>query len=869
MSDQNETGEWTDPSHVENFINFSDKANDLEAYKGALKLFLGTFDQVAVGILHVQADQQISFHNQCARRILGYSAEKLSQLSFYDLVYMEDLGKIQERQLLLLAGSIERYAYECRLRQQDGRYIWTHVTVALQHSPDMHWPHSIVTIIDISERKKAEEKYQRAKQELHINLAQLEAMITHLPQALLIFNRDGELRRANPAAEALHAQRMLTPPSDEETHFLRLRDAQGKDIEAGQWPLEKALRGEEVVDFMAELVEGEAKDKNSAAETSSWHCFNAVPVFSRSGQLIAIIMTIHDITVMKKIEIALRESELGYRQLADSMPHIVWISNALGEPTFFNKRWYEFAGHILGSEGGQPRWETLIHPDDMPLIRERYWWGIQNGQAFEAQIRLKNRLTATYEWHLVKAVPARSEQGQIMRWYGTSTDIQHQKMVEERLRRADKAKDEFFAVLSHELRSPLNVILGYTDLLKRRETVPISINEAIDAIERNAHTQTQLVGDLLEISKIIGGKMPFQRRRFDPGDMIKDAYESVRFAAAAKRIDLKMEVDPGVQELDADPNRMRQILWNLLSNAIKFTPEEGRVSLAAKGMGEWYEIRIKDTGIGLPPEALSHIFDRFWQEDALESPRQFGLGLGLSIVRHLTEMHGGRVWAESQGRGQGSEFVIQLPLRGVQVLPVLAPSPWQIKEALSREADLDRGSERPKKPNGEDKEKSAYKAKAALLQEGQELEGRCILVVDDQEDSARLIERILSDVGAEVYRASSGVEALAMFKTQKFDLVLSDIAMPEMDGLDLMREIRAREHAAAREPTPAIAFATYAGELSQLQAAEAGFQRYLTKPVSLRVLIHEVISVLNESAGLPPPGGSWLQPSTTAEGSIS
>lgn len=825
MCDQDMVERWADPSRSRFLKNFADTDSDVPSYKAAFELFLGTFDQAALGILHIQVDGRVILQNQSARRILGYASEDLSQEFFEQLIHSEDRPKAREWQSLLLSGAIKLYSLECRLRHTMGHYVWTQVTVALQHSPHAPVTHSIATVQDISERKKAEEKYRRAKEELHLHIAQLEAIIGHLPQAVLIFNREGELQRANPAAIRMQVQRLLAVAGEGSSPGLRLRSDDGQEIEPGDWLLDMALRGESVTDVIYEVLD-------SSDVPTSWYCFNTAPVLGQDGQLLLIILTVHDISHQKRSELALRESELRYRQLADSMPHIVWVSDPQGELTFFNRRWYEFTGTSEVKDYDDELWHALVHPEDLTEIQSRFAQCVQTGETLEIEVRLKNRQTAAYEWYLVKSAPAKNDRGEITSWYGTSTNIQHQKMVESKLRRADKAKDEFFAVLSHELRSPLNVILGYTDLLKRRESCPLDLDEAIEAIERNALAQTQLVGDLLEISRIIGGKLPFERQRFDPRVMIHDAFESVRFAAAAKEIELTATVDPGVQQLEGDPQRLRQILWNLLSNAIKFTPEHGAVRLSARGQGEWYEVRIEDTGIGLPPEALGHVFDRFWQEDTLETHRQFGLGLGLSIVRHLTEMHGGRVWAESEGRGQGAVFVVCLPLSRALPLEAKAPS----------------------KPR-------AHELKSPMAAGGRELEGHCLLVVDDQEDATRLLHRILSDAGAEVHCASSGADAFKLFTQKKFDLVLSDIAMPDMDGLDLMRAIRSWERERTQNATPAIAIATYAGEFSHVQATEAGFQRHLIKPISYKILLQEVITVLHESAGTALPS-SWTSTST-------
>ncbi len=814
--EQENLGKWTDPKSPGLIGNYSDPDVGTPSLKSAFELFLGTFDQAAVGILHILNDGRISIQNQCARRILGYSLEGLTQQYFQDLLHPEDKRLAIEQQALLDAQKIDRFSLECRIRHRDGHLVWNHVTVAQQRDVEGCPSHLIVTLQDISERKIAEEKYRKAKQELHINLAQLEAIIGHLPQGVLIYDSFGELHRANPAAVKMGAQHLLLPAANPAASQLIMRDGEGEELQPGAWPLERALQGLPVDDLIYESSE------KSKPHVSLWHCINAVAVHSKDGELLLIIVTVHDISVQKRVELALRESERGYRQLADSMPHIVWVTDAEGQPNFFNKRWYEFTAVRDINECNFDLWINLVHPEDLRLIDQRFKACLKTGETLEIEIRIKNRLTASYEWYLVKSAPARNSEGEITHWYGTSTSIQHQKMVEDKLRRADRAKDEFFAVLSHELRSPLNVILGYTDLLKRSKLSHVSMSEAIESIERNAKAQAQLVGDLLDVSTIIGGHFNVVKERFDPSGLLQDAIESVKFAAAAKNVELDFHLDRSVKYLDGDANRIRQILWNLLSNAIKFTPENGQVSLHVAAVGEWYEMRVRDSGIRLSAESLLHVFDRFWQENAISSQKQFGLGLGLSIVRHLTEAHGGKVWAESEGQGKGSVFIVRLPLSTKHMLETPPAPRSQVQVATE-------------------------------MPQGKELNGRKILVVDDQEDSTRLAMRILTGVGAEVQCALSGAEALRFLKEQSFDLVISDIAMPEMDGLDLMRSLRSWEAEKQRVPIPAIALATYAGEFSYLEANEVGFQRHFVKPISPKVLINEVLKVLCETSGQVRP----------------
>ena len=379
----------------------------------------------------------------------------------------------------------------------------------------------------------------------------------------------------------------------------------------------------------------------------------------------------------------------------------------------------------------------------------------------------------------------------------------------EELARVNRIKDEFLAVLSHELRSPLNPILGWTKLLQRQNLGPEKTAEALATIERNAKLQTQLIDDLLDIAKILRGKLTLDMAEVDLVDVIESALDTMRAAAQAKNIHLQT-VLPSLGWVFGDAVRLQQVVWNLLSNAIKFTPPQGRVEICLRQMGDAAQITVSDTGKGISAEFLPHIFESFCQEDASTTRKFGGLGLGLAIVRQLVEAHGGTITAESPGEGLGATFTIHLPLLKVQTLEPTDPSPETTTPSTQ---DLD-------------------------------LTGLRVLVVDDETDARELLTVVLSYQGAEVLALSSAAEVLENLATFNPDLLISDIGMPGVDGYSLIEQIRALP-ASQGGQIPAIALTAYAREEDRQHAFSSGYQQHTIKPIDPEQLIQAIQAIVH------------------------
>jgi len=373
----------------------------------------------------------------------------------------------------------------------------------------------------------------------------------------------------------------------------------------------------------------------------------------------------------------------------------------------------------------------------------------------------------------------------------------------EELIRANRIKDEFLAVLSHELRSPLNPILGWAKLLQTRTFDAARTADALATIERNARLQTQLIDDLLDVAKILRGKLSLEAAPVDLVFVIESAIDTVRNAAIAKNIHLH-PVLPQIGRVSGDPTRLQQIVWNLLSNAIKFTPNHGRVEIRLERVENQGRIMVSDTGKGIKPDFLPYIFESFRQEDATTTRQYGGLGLGLSIVRHLVEAHGGTIRADSPGEGQGATFTVRLPL-------------------LELEPERDRSDE--------------------LLEQELDLTGVRVLAVDDEPDARELLSILLSQYGAEVLTVNSAGEVLANLESFQPDVLVSDIGMPQMDGFTLIQHIRALPPEKGGQ-IPAIALTAYARQEDYQQAIANGYQRHVTKPLDPEQLVRAVMLLI-------------------------
>ncbi|HEY6400350.1 MAG TPA: ATP-binding protein, partial [Blastocatellia bacterium] len=373
---------------------------------------------------------------------------------------------------------------------------------------------------------------------------------------------------------------------------------------------------------------------------------------------------------------------------------------------------------------------------------------------------------------------------------------------------ANRLKDEFLATISHELRSPLNAILGWARLLRDPQVREAQLDRALEIIERNSQAQARLIEDLLDVSRIVSGKLSVQMHPVVMNSVAQGVVADMRPSAEARGIDLRLIEDEEIN-LVGDADRLQQIVWNLLSNAIKFTPDGGRIDVELKRDGDWAELRIIDTGRGISPEFLPYIFDRFRQATGGDAKARAGLGLGLTIVRFIAEAHGGTVTADSKGVGQGATFTCRFPLAGVKQEPI--PAVETVSPQSTQSARLARSAQ--------------FEVSGAPS-----LKGIKVLVVDDDEDARDVLKAALNSYGAEVTTVTGAPQALDTLASERMDVLVSDINMPGMDGYELIRRVRAMEPEKGGR-IPAVALTAYARTEDRLRALQSGYQTHVPKPV--------------------------------------
>jgi PAS domain S-box-containing protein len=549
---------------------------------------------------------------------------------------------------------------------------------------------------------------------------------------------------------------------------------------------------------LAGAVEKSDEDRFERADGSvDWVKWEVRPWFDTTGEIGGIGIFSEDITERKRAEEALRESERQLRTLADTVPQLIWMAEADGNIFWYNQRWYDYTGTTAEEMLGWG-WQSVHDPKILPKVLEQWHSSLATGKPFEMEFPLRG-VDGVFRWFLTRVNPLPDSQGRIVRWFGTNTDIEESRRARQVAEESSRLKDEFLATVSHELRTPLTAIVGWTSLLKSEQLDEGTTSHAIQVVDRNARSLTQLIENLLEVTRGQTGKIRLNLRAVELASVIQAALDAVLPAAEAKQIRLHTVLDPKAGLVTGDPDRLQQVVWNLLTNSIKFTPEGGRVQVSLQRITSHVEITVSDTGCGISREFLPFVFDRFRQADASTTRAHGGLGLGLSIVRHLTEMHGGTVSAYSPGKQQGSTFVVRLPL-------------------TSRQAEV--GGKAVPYPN------TGYIAGDS----SRILQGVKVLVVDDEPDTLELLRIVLELSGALVVTANSAAKALERLEETDPDVLLSDIGMPDKDGFDLIREVRSLPPERGGR-VPAVALTAYTRAEDRTTTLAAGFDMHIPKPV--------------------------------------
>ncbi len=557
----------------------------------------------------------------------------------------------------------------------------------------------------------------------------------------------------------------------------------------------------------------------------SWWDVSAIPLHDAAGNAEAVLLLTQEVTERKLAEEGLRDSEQRFRIMADGLPQMIWVHDAQGQLQFVNQPYCEFFG-VTPQQVAGPNWQPLMHCDDAAAYAGEFFACMRDRRRFHAEVRVR-RFDGEWRWIESHAQPRFSVSGEFLGMVGSSPDITERKQAEAELaaaklgaerakeaaEAASNAKDHFLAVLSHEMRTPLAPVVATVVMLQADPRFDADTRDSLAMIRRNVEMEARLIDDLLDVTRIEKGKIELDRQPVDLGTIIHHAAEVCMPDIQARNVEFGIDAADGPYWVDADAARLQQVLWNLLKNAIKFTPASGCVGIRCWRDVDGYVIaEVNDSGEGIDPEVLPRLFNAFEQESR-QTTRQFGgLGLGLAISKALTEMHGGTLVVRSEGKGKGATFALRLPLLTAEAA-VLSPTPI-----------------------------SQAPAPAAPTRSVR------ILLVEDHGDTARIMRRLLSAKGHKVQMAADITTALKLALAQPFDLMLSDLGLPDGSGLDLMRAIRAKGL-----KLPGIALSGYGQEKDMRQSREAGFVAHLIKPVSLPKLEEAIARIVGQ--GIPLAAG--------------
>nr|WP_242056907.1 PAS domain S-box protein [Planktothrix sp. FACHB-1355] len=775
------------------------------ALRNALQKLTFHVENSPLAVVEWDRNFRISWWSKEAERIFGWSAAEVIGKKFYewDFIYNEDIEYVNSIINNLINGISESNTSNNRNYTKNGDVIYCewYNSALLDESRNLVSVMSLV--LDVTERKRAEEERYRREQEF-------KALAENSPDIIARIDRGLRHVYVNRAIEKATGM----PP----------------EVFIGKTHAELGFPKEIYTDWQTYIKEvfetGIEKTWEFDFPTPNgtrYYQARVVPELAMDGSIESALGITTDVTEYKLTEESLRQSEARFRSVFESKMIAMGFWDKNGYVSDANDAFLELIGYSRSDFFAKKlHWKDITPPEY--IARE----GLNNKDISQFGS------CATYEKEYIRKdgsyVPVllggASFEDTSSGGVFFAIDLTERKKLENRLRQqaeelaqANRIKDEFLAVLSHELRSPLNPIMGWAKLLRSRKFDEETTAKAIETIERNAKVQTQLIEDLLDVSRIMQGKINLNICSVNLKSTIEAAIETVSLAAEAKSIQIQRAIDPNVVLVSGDPNRLQQVVWNLLSNAIKFTPEGGRVEIRLELVRDskhstidneqfptnnYVQIKVSDTGKGISADFLPYVFDYFRQADSSSTRKYGGLGLGLAIVRRLLELHGGSVCAESPGEGLGATFTVKLPLLKQRV-PLTSQSP----------------------------------AKTPQSPVSSPLNGLRVLVVDDDADSREFLTFVLQEYGAQATAVGSAAEGLEAVCKLKPDVLVSDIGMPGEDGYSLIRKVRALDAKEGGE-TPAVALTAYARDEDCKLALKLGFQMHVAKPVEPAELVKVV-----------------------------
>lgn len=802
-------------SKIARDISGQKRAREAQAYLAAI------VSSSEDAIISKDLDGVVQSCNAAAERVFGYAAAELIGRPIRVLIPPE--RQTEEDEILAKIRRGERIVHFETVRMtKDGRRI----DISLSVSPVRDPAGKIVGIAKIA-RDITEQK--RLARELAAQQEWFRVTLDSIGDAVIASDPHGRVTYLNEVAEGLTgwpAREAIGRPLADVFHIIN-----EKTREPVENPAVIVMRSGHVVGLANHtiLVRRDGAERPIAD--------SAAPIRDGGGQIIGVVLVFRDTTEQRRAEEALAEQREWFETTLESIGDAVIATDVQGRIAFMNPIAEHLTGWRLSEAMGRPCADVfrIVNEESRRTVESPVTRVLAEGTVVGlANHTLLIAADGTERPIDDSGAPIRRRDGRIVGVVLVFRDVSERRRVEadrreaglERDRlleaervaraaaeRASRVKDEFVAMVSHELRTPLNAILGWTQLMTSQGADADVIRRGVDVIARNTRLQAQLISDLLDISRIVSGKLRLTIERVDLVSIMRDAIETVQHAADEKGIAIECELPASVGSIAGDAARLEQIVWNLLSNAIKFTPAGGRIGVRLRQAGPHAEITVRDTGVGIKPEFIPHIFERFQQADLSITRRFGGLGLGLAIVRHLVDMHGGTVKAESAGEGHGTTFTVVLP---TAALP-------DAEEALPG---------------------------AALRVPGPSvtLEGIHVLVVEDEPDTRELIRRFLTMQGAQVVTVGSAAEAIAVLPDSPADILVSDIGLPDVDGYDLIQRIR-RMDATEGGGIPAIALTAYARPEDRARAFRAGYQAHVAKPVEPDELVATIARFVGATRG--------------------
>jgi PAS domain S-box-containing protein len=751
--------------------------------------------------------------NRSAERVFGYTSAELVGRSVRILV--PDDRQHEEDEILARLRRGERIEHFETVRVRKGG---ARIDISLTVSPVKDASGAIIGVSKVARDISAQKQAAAA---LSAQQAWFRVTLASIGDAVIASDPDGRVTFMNATAERLTgwAQRdALERPLEEVFRVINEETREPVDN-----PAMLVMRLGHVVGLANHTV----LVARSGAERPI--ADSAAPIRDRAGNVLGVVLVFRDVSEERRVEEAIAEQREWLETTLESIGDAVIATDVQGEVVFMNPVAEHLTGWRAEAARGRPCGEVFRiineqsrRPVDDPVSRVLADGGVVAFGTYTLLISADGTERPIDE----SGAPIRNRDGRTIGVVLVFRDVSERRRIEldrqsaaaERDRlleaeraartdaeRASRVKDEFVAMVSHELRTPLNAILGWTQLMMRGQQDRAVLERGLDVIARNTRLQAQLISDLLDISRIVSGKLQLDVQSVDLHDLVADALDTIAPEAEAKQLTIRKELDEAAGIVAGDPARLQQIVWNLLSNALKFTPAGGRIDVSVRRRNGNADLRVADTGVGIKPDVLPYVFDRFHQADRSITRRFGGLGLGLAIVKHLTELHGGAVRAESPGEGQGAVFTVSLPTSGSAAAAATE----------RRRAEGESGS-------------------------AVSLEGLRILIVEDEQDTREFLERLLQGHGAVVTTATTAEEALASFQTDPADILISDIGLPRVDGYELIRQIRSGTPAGTR--IPAIALTAYARTEDRNRALRSGYQAHIAKPVEPADLLLTIAS---------------------------